>query len=104
MWHTYHAPSTLAEALALRAQYRDAGRIIAGGTDLILEMERGVRQPEALIDISRIPGLDRIVAEEGELRLGPMVTHNQVAGTHGGRGRRVSVGARLLAGGCAADS
>jgi len=57
MWHTYHAPSTLAEALALRSQYRDAGRIIAGGTDLILEMERGVRQPEALIDISRIPGL-----------------------------------------------
>ena len=81
MWHTYHVPSTLAEALALRSQYRGAGRIIAGGTDLILEMERGVRQPEALIDISRISGLDCIVAEEGELRLGPLVTHNQVAGT-----------------------
>ena len=80
MWHTYHAPATLAEALALRARYQSAGRIIAGGTDLILEMERGVRQPEALIDISRISGLDRIVAEEGELRLGPLVTHNQVAG------------------------
>ena len=80
MWHTYHVPSTLAEALALRSQYRDAGRIIAGGTDLMLEMERGVRQPEALIDISRISGLDCIVAEEGELRLGPLVTHNQVAG------------------------
>jgi carbon-monoxide dehydrogenase medium subunit len=80
MWHTYHVPATLAEALALRAQYRGTGRIIAGGTDLMLEMERGVRQPEALIDISRISGLDCIVAEEGELRLGPLVTHNQVAG------------------------
>jgi carbon-monoxide dehydrogenase medium subunit len=80
MWHTYLLPSTLAEALALRAQYRGAGRIIAGGTDLILEIERGVRQPEVLIDISRISGLDCIVAEGGELRLGPLVTHNQVAG------------------------
>jgi xanthine dehydrogenase iron-sulfur cluster and FAD-binding subunit A len=80
MWHTYYAPSTLAEVLALRDRYRDAGRIIAGGTDLILEMERGVRQPEALIDITRVSGLDRIVAEDGELQLGPLVTHNQAAG------------------------
>lgn len=79
MWHTYYAPSTLVEVLALRDRYRAAGRIIAGGTDLLLELERGVRQAEVLIDITRVPGLDRIVAEDGELRLGPLVTHNQVA-------------------------
>ena len=60
MWRTYYAPSTLAEALALRARHLDAGRIIAGGTDLILELERGVRRAEVLIDLSRLPGLDRI--------------------------------------------
>lgn len=80
MWRTYYAPSTLAEALALRARHLDAGRIIAGGTDLILELERGVRRAEVLIDLSRLPGLDRIEVENGELRLGPLVTHNQVAG------------------------
>ena len=60
MWHTYHAPRTVAEALELLAQHGDACRLIAGGTDLILEIERGVRKPQIIVDISRIPGLDEI--------------------------------------------
>jgi carbon-monoxide dehydrogenase medium subunit len=86
MWHTYHAPGTTAEALDLLAQYGDVCRLIAGGTDLILEIERGVRKQEILVDISRIPGLDRIDVpgtfgsawHVEELTLGPLVTHNQV--------------------------
>lgn len=78
MWQTYYAPNTLPEALALRAQYGDDCRIIAGGTDLLLELERGVRQQRIIIDISRIPGLDRIDTKGEQLRLGPLVTHNQV--------------------------
>ena len=81
MWQTYYAPSSLAETLALRARHRDAGRIVAGGTDLILELERGVRKAAVLIDVSRVPGLDCIAVEDGELRLGPLVTHNQAAGS-----------------------
>jgi len=81
MWQTYCAPSTLAEALTLRARHQASGRIIAGGTDLILELERGVRQAAVLIDIGRVPGLDHIAVEDGELRLGPLVTHNQVTGS-----------------------
>ena len=60
MWHTYHAPRTVAEALELLAQHGDACRLIVGGTDLILEIERGVRKPQIIVDISRIPGLDEI--------------------------------------------
>jgi carbon-monoxide dehydrogenase medium subunit len=80
MWHTYHAPRSIAEALDLLAQYGDDCRIIAGGTDLILELERGVRKQRIIVDISRIPGLDRIehTPSAGCLTLGATVTHNQV--------------------------
>lgn len=80
MWHTYHAPATIAEALDLLARH-DNARLIAGGTDLILEIERGVRTPETLIDVSCIPGLDTIQREDGVFHLGANVTHNQVVGT-----------------------
>jgi xanthine dehydrogenase iron-sulfur cluster and FAD-binding subunit A len=81
MWHTYHAPRTVAEALELIAQHGDACRLIAGGTDLILEIERGVRQPQIVIDISRIADLSAIERKNGTLTLGALVTHNQVVGT-----------------------
>jgi xanthine dehydrogenase iron-sulfur cluster and FAD-binding subunit A len=81
MWHRYYMPTSLQEALALLARYRDACRVIAGGTDLILELERGVRRQDVLIDVTRILGLDEIKAEGGLLQIGPLVTHNQVVGS-----------------------
>ena len=81
MWHTYHAPRTVAEALQLLAQHGDACRLIAGGTDLILEIERGVRSPQIVVDISRIADLDAIARRNGTLTLGALATHNQVVGT-----------------------
>ncbi|MDW8316332.1 MAG: FAD binding domain-containing protein [Anaerolineae bacterium] len=80
MWHTYYQPTTLSEALALLSQHGDQARVIAGGTDLIIELERGVRRQRILVDITRIPGLDRIELDEaqGEITLGPLVTHNDV--------------------------
>ena len=81
MWHTYYAPRTVAEALGLLAQHSDACRLIAGGTDLILEIERGVRKQHIVVDITRIPGLDAIERRNGTVTLGALVTHNQVVGT-----------------------
>jgi carbon-monoxide dehydrogenase medium subunit len=83
MYAFYESPSTLDEALALKAQHGPLARIMAGGTDLILEMERGVRRaPDGgelgVIDLSRVPGLSEIDDEEGWIHLGPLVTHNQV--------------------------
>lgn len=82
MYSFYAAPTSLAEALELKATHRANARIIAGGTDLLIEMDRGVRAaPDGralgVIDITRIPGLADIRHEEGEIRLGPLVTHNQ---------------------------
>ncbi len=86
MWKRYYTPISLKQALALLADYRDSARIIAGGTDLLIELERRVRTPETLIDITRIPGLDQITVDDrGNLHLGPLVTHNQVANSELGR-------------------
>ncbi len=82
MWQSYHTPASLEQALALLAEHGKRARVVAGGTDLIIEMERKIRQPEVLIDITRIPGLDQItLGDDGGLRIGPLVTHNQLVGS-----------------------
>jgi len=82
MWQVYHTPASLEQALALLADYGERARVIAGGTDILIELERKVRQVEALIDITRIPGLDKIVlADDGALHIGALVTHNRLVGS-----------------------
>ncbi len=79
MWQTYHTPRSLDETLQLLAQYQNEARLIAGGTDLIIELDRGIRSPKTLIDISRLPNLDTITLDERQcIHLGPLVTHNHV--------------------------
>jgi xanthine dehydrogenase iron-sulfur cluster and FAD-binding subunit A len=82
MYRFYIAPTTLQEALALKAQHGADARVLAGGTDLLLELERGVRKAPlggelGVIDLSRVPGLSDIWEEDGLICLGPLVTHNQ---------------------------
>jgi len=76
----YESPSTVEEALALLADHGEGARLVAGGTDLVLEVRRGVRQGlHMLVDISRIRGLDHIEEDlNGDIHLGPLVTHADV--------------------------
>jgi len=79
MWQKYITPSSPQEVAEILAKDKNA-RIVAGGTDLILEIERGITQnAQTLIDISRLP-LNRITLDEkGIIHLGALVTHNDVA-------------------------
>ncbi len=81
MWTEYITPASLEETLRLLNEKGEKARLIAGATDLMLELERGVRKGiETLIDITRLPDLDRISLDEDEtVHLGPLVTHNAAA-------------------------
>lgn len=81
MWKTYIQPRTLDETVQLLAQYGADARIVNGGTDLLIEIERKLRSPLVVIDISRVPGQDTIVEDGDYIKLGPGVTHNQVVGS-----------------------
>jgi xanthine dehydrogenase iron-sulfur cluster and FAD-binding subunit A len=78
MWHDYFNVTQVEEALDILSERGERARIVAGGTDLILELERGVRKGiDTLVDVTRIPKLKQIVMDEDEvIHLGPLVTHN----------------------------
>ena len=78
----YLAPTTLDEALAAKAHYGEQARILAGGTDLLIELDCEVRKTPngdvpGLIDLTRVPDLAEIWEADGWIHLGPLVTHNQ---------------------------
>jgi xanthine dehydrogenase iron-sulfur cluster and FAD-binding subunit A len=81
MWKEYIQASCIEEVLEILAECGPSARIIAGGTDILLEMEAGIRGGvETLIDVTRIPCLSCIcLDEEDVIHLGPLVTHNQCA-------------------------
>ncbi len=82
MWEQYYSVMSLAEALELLAEHKERARIIAGGTDILLELEHGQRSDvDILIDITRVPGLDEISLHGDYIRMGPLVTHNHVVGS-----------------------
>ena len=70
----YEAPKTLAAAVGLLASANGQARVLAGGTDLLLQMRAGRVEPGLLIDIKNIPELTSIVAENGGFRFGAAVT------------------------------
>ena len=82
MWKKYITPSSPQEVVELLAKESNA-QIVAGGTDLVLEVKRGAREDiQTMIDISRLPDTDRITLDENDvIHLGAMVTHNHVAGS-----------------------
>jgi carbon-monoxide dehydrogenase medium subunit len=75
----WHAPATLAEALALKARHGDAARFLAGGQSLVPAMNFRVAQPEVLVDLNRVAGLSGLTwAEDGTLVIGAMTRYREI--------------------------
>ena len=71
----YLEPANIPEAIALLERYDGKAKIIAGGTDLLVQMRRGTIKPEYVINIGNIQGLDYIRYDENEeLKIGALTT------------------------------
>jgi len=76
----YETPQSVGEAVRLMAADPDA-RVLAGGTDLLVQFRAGVRRPSAFVDVKRIPELMSITIDGQGLRLGA-ATAAAVIGEH----------------------
>ena len=70
----YEAPSSLDEAVALLATEPGEARVLAGGTDLLVQMRTDLIEPALLVDIKGIPELRQIKEEGGGFRVGAAAT------------------------------
>jgi len=71
------SPATLADALAAKAEFPDAVPI-AGGTDVMVELNFDRRRPAALLDLTRVPELAEWGPQDGRLRVGAGVSYQRV--------------------------
>jgi carbon-monoxide dehydrogenase medium subunit len=70
----YEAPSSLDQAVALLAAEPGDARVLAGGTDLLVQLRTDLIEPVLVVDIKRIPETRRITEEGGGFRIGAAVT------------------------------
>ncbi len=69
----YFEPKTITEALSVLAKYGEHANVIAGGTDVMVDMKYK-EEPGCLVNIKKIPGLDTIQENGASLQMGPLVT------------------------------
>ena len=74
----YEAPESLSAAIALLSGSTGTTRVLAGGTDVIVQMETELIEPELIVDIKRIPALRGITEENGGFRVGAATTGMQL--------------------------
>jgi carbon-monoxide dehydrogenase medium subunit len=78
MWQAYEMPTSVEEAVEILGRYDGQAQIIAGGTDLVIELQEGKHSVECLVDVTRIPDLDCIEQQGEWIVLGPNVTFRQI--------------------------
>jgi len=77
----YEAPESLEGALDLIAGAGGDAFVLAGGTDLLVKMKRGLARPRVVVSLRRVPSLSGIErTADGGLRIGPLTTMSAVAG------------------------
>ncbi|MGD0915539.1 MAG: xanthine dehydrogenase family protein subunit M [Thermodesulfobacteriota bacterium] len=75
----YYAPHSLEEALSLLDNRREKSKVLAGGTDLIVQMKNGNARPAVIVDAKKIPELNRLEWNNGEsLYIGAAVALSKI--------------------------
>jgi xanthine dehydrogenase iron-sulfur cluster and FAD-binding subunit A len=77
----YLEAASVEDAVALLARYEGRARVMAGGTDLVVMMKMERHKPAAVVNISKIPGLNQIEpdAKAGVLRIGALASIHTLA-------------------------
>lgn len=75
----FEAPASIADACNLLAQADGEGRLMAGGTDLLVKMKRGTLAPRVVISLGRLEALTKMERVDGGLRLGACATMSRIA-------------------------
>jgi aerobic carbon-monoxide dehydrogenase medium subunit len=74
----FFAPSSVDEALDLLVQKGDDAKVLAGGTGLVNMMKQRLVNPEVLISLGKIPGLDSVSFADGKAHIGALVHHQEL--------------------------
>jgi aerobic carbon-monoxide dehydrogenase medium subunit len=75
----YCEPRSLDEACSLAAEHAEDGKLLAGGTALVLLMRQRLLQPAVLVNLAKLPELAGIRQLDGHIEIGAAVTHDQAA-------------------------
>jgi carbon-monoxide dehydrogenase medium subunit len=78
MWSNVIRPLSLEAALETLAREGANARLVAGGTDVLVELQRGIKLTETLIDLSALRGLDDVRLDGETVVLGGLATHNDL--------------------------
>jgi carbon-monoxide dehydrogenase medium subunit len=79
LWNQYLLPDTIEAAMSILHGHEGNARLIAGGSDLLLDIQQGRHPPvDTLVDITAIPELQQIKIEGDEIHLGSGVTHKMI--------------------------
>jgi 4-hydroxybenzoyl-CoA reductase subunit beta len=82
----YIEPLSVREASAVLADEPTA-KVLAGGTDLLVNMKHWVEVPSTIVNIKKIAGLNRIDPDNGDLRIGALTTLKKIAASPAVRGK-----------------
>jgi CO/xanthine dehydrogenase FAD-binding subunit len=70
----YEAPNSVADAIALLSGEPGTARVLAGGTDLLVQLRAGFIEPDLIVDLKRIDAMHEISSEDGGFRIGAVVS------------------------------
>jgi CO/xanthine dehydrogenase FAD-binding subunit len=80
LWNDYYIARSIPDALDALAESQGTSQVIAGGTDLLLDLQQGRHDPVyRLVDVTEIPEMGRIEIKQGELFIGAAATHKKIS-------------------------